>query len=111
MISAEIIKLSRRTLARVFKTPVREEVEEELDFHIEKRTREYQAMGMSRDEARRVAEARFGDLPQVISDLEGLGKRRDEVLARQEGWGTASGTSGTHFVSSGDRPDSRGWRY
>ena len=87
IISAEIVKLGRRTLARVFKTPVREEVEEELDFHIEKRTREYQAMGMSRDEARRVAEARFGDLPQVISDLEGLGKRRDEAMTRQEWWG------------------------
>ena len=52
MISAEIVKLSRRTLARVFKTPVAAEVKEELDFHIEKQTREYQATGMSRDEAR-----------------------------------------------------------
>ena len=87
MISAEIVKLSRRTLARVFKMPVREEVEAELDHHLEMRTREYQARGMSRDDARRVAEARFGDLPQVVSGLEGIGKRRDEVMARQEAWG------------------------
>jgi hypothetical protein len=32
MISAEIVKLSRRTLARVLKTPVAAEVKEELDF-------------------------------------------------------------------------------
>ena len=89
MISVEIVKLSQRTLARVFKMPVAEEVKEELDFHIEERTREYQAMGMSRDEARRVAEARFGDLPQVVSDLEGIGQRRDEMMTRQEWWGRA----------------------
>jgi hypothetical protein len=70
IVSAEIVKLGRRTLARVFKTSVREEVEEEVDFHLEKRTREYQDMGMSRKEARRVAEARFGDLPRVVSDRE-----------------------------------------
>ena len=87
MISAEIVKLSRRTLARVFKTPVAAEVKEELDFHIEKQTREYQATGMSRDEARRVAEARFGNLSKVVSDLEKIGKRRDEVMARREWWG------------------------
>ena len=91
IVSAEIVKLGRRTLARVFKTSVREEVEEELDFHLEKRTREYQDMGMSRKEARRVAEARFGDLPRVVSDLEGIGKRRDEVMARQEWWGESMG--------------------
>ena len=34
MISAEIVKLGRRTLALVFKMPVAEEVKEELDFHI-----------------------------------------------------------------------------
>ena len=87
IVSAELVRLSRKTLARVFKTPVREEVEEELDFHIEHRTREYQAMGMSRDEARRVAEARFGDLPRVVSNLEAIGKRRDRAMARQERWG------------------------
>ena len=107
MISAEIVKLSRRTLARVFKTPVAAEVKEELDFHIEKQTREYQATGISRDEARRVAEARFGNLSKVVSDLEKIGKRRDEVMARREWWGETEGTSGTRFVSYGDRPDSR----
>ena len=86
-ISAEILRLGRRTVGRVFKTPVSEEVEDELAHHLEMRTRELQTKGLSREEARRVAEARFGDLAQVAANLEGIGKRRDEEMARQEWWG------------------------
>ena len=87
LISPGIIKLGQRTLSQVFKVPVRQEVEDELAFHLEMRTREYEASGLSRDEARRLAESRFGDLPQMVSDLEGIGKRRDGAMARREWWG------------------------
>ena len=87
IIAPEIVKLGRRTLARVFKMPVREEVEEELDFHVAMRTREYEAMGMSAEEARRVAQARLGDYPRMVSDLEGIGRRRDATMAVRERWG------------------------
>ena len=49
--------LARRRLER--------EVQEELDFHLEMRTREYEAQGHSPSAARRRAEERFGDLAQM----------------------------------------------
>ena len=42
LISPGIIKLGQRTLSQVFKVPVRQEVEDELAFHLEMRTREYE---------------------------------------------------------------------
>lgn len=48
---------SRRALER--------EVDEELDFHIESRAREFEAQGMDRESARRAAERRFGDLTTI----------------------------------------------
>ena len=41
------------------------EVDEELAFHLEQRTREYINRGMTPEEARRAAAARFGDLDRV----------------------------------------------
>ena len=41
------------------------ELEEELAFHLEQRTREYIDRGMTPDEARRAAAARFGDVGRV----------------------------------------------
>jgi predicted permease len=49
--------LSRRRLER--------EVLDELDFHLEMRTREYQARGLSPKAARRLAEERFGDVGRL----------------------------------------------
>ena len=86
-ISPEVIRLGQRTLGRVFKTSVDQEVADEIEHHVQLRAREFEAAGMSPEDARREAEARFGDLPQVVSDLEGIGKRRDEAMARQEWWG------------------------
>ena len=42
-----------------------QEVEEELKFHLEQRTRDYIAKGMSPEAARRIAMEKFGDITRV----------------------------------------------
>ena len=42
-----------------------QEVDEELRFHLEQRTRDYIARGMSPEAAREAAAQRFGDTAQV----------------------------------------------
>jgi predicted permease len=70
--------------------PVSAEVEQELDFHVEMRIREYQGLGMPEEEARRAALARFGDLERVKTDLEEIGSRRDVRMQRREWWAEAA---------------------
>ena len=65
-----------------FKPPVDEEVDEELAFHIEMRTREYIARGVDPAAARREAEERFGDLGRMRTTLQSLGKGRDRQMNR-----------------------------
>ena len=48
-----------RCYRRPWKEQVRDEVDEELAFHVEMRTRELIAKGLSPDEARREAERRL----------------------------------------------------
>ena len=43
----------------------RREIDDELQFHIEQRTRDYIARGMTPDEARKAAQGRFGDTARV----------------------------------------------
>lgn len=52
-------------------------VQEELDFHIEERTRELIARGHEPVEARRLAEAAFGDRPEIQAQVERLQRRRE----------------------------------
>ena len=70
----------------VFKPGLREEVEEELEFHVAMRAREYEAGGMSPEEAAREARARLENYPHMVSELEGIGRRRDAAMAVREGW-------------------------
>jgi predicted permease len=55
----------RRPWRRIFGPHPDQEVNEELTFHLEERSRAYIAQGMSADEARRAATERFGDVTQV----------------------------------------------
>ena len=71
----------------VFKPGVREEVEEELEFHVAMKAREYEADGLSPQEAERRARARLENYPQMMSELEGIGRRRDAAMAVRERWG------------------------
>ncbi|NNM34666.1 MAG: ABC transporter permease [Gemmatimonadetes bacterium] len=74
-------------VAGVFKPALRDEVEEELDFHVAMRAREFEAEGMSPEDAERQARARLQNYPQMVSELEGIGRRRDAAMAVQERWG------------------------
>ncbi|MGH9314415.1 MAG: ADOP family duplicated permease [Vicinamibacterales bacterium] len=66
------------------KPRLEDEVSDELEFHLEMRTREYIARGMSRAEARDRALARFGDLAYVRKTCRDIGRRRDTDMRRRE---------------------------
>lgn len=77
-------RLIRSLRSLVWKPSVTEEVDSELDFHIEMRTRELIARGMEPARARADAVARFGDLDRVHHTLERIGRRRDRRERRTE---------------------------
>ena len=64
-----------------------DEVDEELAFHLEMRTRELVARGMDPAAARREAERRVGDLPGVRATLRDLGEERNAQMRRTEYFG------------------------
>jgi predicted permease len=61
---------------------VREEVDEELSFHVEMRVRELVASGLTVDEARAQAIDRFGDIEEVRAACRKLGEERDRRVRR-----------------------------
>jgi predicted permease len=70
---------------RVFWRPrVAEEVDEELSFHLEMRTRELIDRGMAPEEARREAERRLGDVGRMRSALHALGTERNQRMQRTQ---------------------------
>ncbi len=87
IVAPGLVRLGRRMVGWVFKMPVHDEVEQEIDFHVEMRAREFEGRGMSPEEARRAVYARFGDLARVKADLERLGAGRDGRMERSEWWG------------------------
>ena len=70
----------------LFRPRPREEVEQEFDFHVEMRAREYIAAGMTPEEARRRAEARFGDMRTVKRTCTTLGHQREQNMKRAAVW-------------------------
>ena len=73
---------SRRTTPGA--PPVDREVDEELAFHLEMLTRRYMEDGLSREDARRRAEARFGNVGDVRSECREIGHRMEEEMRRVE---------------------------
>src|SRR4051794_24706272 len=70
---------------RVFWRPrVIEEVDEELPFHLEMRTRELIEQGMEPAAARREAERRAGDRQRTRDTLRALGTQRNEQMERTQ---------------------------
>ncbi len=65
------------TRSPLFKLPVRQEVGEEIDFHLEMRTREYLEQGMSEEQARAKALARLGDPGRIARDCRRIAQQRD----------------------------------
>jgi predicted permease len=75
----------RRSLRSwLWKPSVAEEVDGELAFHLEMRTREYLAEGLPPDAAREKALRRFGDVRQVSDVCRRLGTERDRDMRRTE---------------------------
>ena len=76
---------SRRQLASLlWKASVGEEVDAELDFHVEMRTREYIARGMDPAAARAKAVARFGNITAVNAECRSIGNQRERDMRRIE---------------------------
>jgi putative ABC transport system permease protein len=63
---------------------VADEVDEEMAFHIEMRTRELVAGGMDPESARREASRRFGDLRRMRTTLHALGHERNLHMQRTQ---------------------------
>jgi predicted permease len=61
-----------------------EEVDAELDFHVEMRTRELIASGLDPESARRQAVARFGDLRYVSDTCKSIATQRENEMRRTE---------------------------
>jgi putative ABC transport system permease protein len=71
----------RRSLRSwLWRVPVDQEVEEEIAFHLEMRTRELVEAGMDPDDARRTARARLGDLAALKQTCVDLGRKRDREM-------------------------------
>ncbi|MEX2284332.1 MAG: ABC transporter permease [Gemmatimonadota bacterium] len=70
-----------RRWSRIFRTDARAEVEDELAFHLEQRTRENIARGMDPDTARIAAQQRLGDLKSIQGECTSLleAERRAEA--------------------------------
>jgi hypothetical protein len=76
-----------RRYARLLGVNPRADTDEELNFHLEMRVRDYMRRGMDEAEARRAAESRLGDLERVRRECEVEGvavvreRRRSEWIA------------------------------
>lgn len=60
------------------------DVADELRFHLEMRTREFMEQGMSPEEARRAADAAFGDVAAIDAELRAGRESRDRDRARTD---------------------------
>src|SRR5438552_3196209 len=63
---------------------VDDEVDEELAFHVEMRTREYIDAGMEPADARRKAEQRLGDRLRMRERLRAIGEGRNRHMQRTQ---------------------------
>ncbi len=78
------MKFGQRLRSRFWRTPVEDEVDAELAFHVEMRARELVEQGMHPAEAREAAIRRFGNITQVNATCRAIGKRRDHEMRRTE---------------------------
>jgi predicted permease len=62
----------------------RRDVEEEIDFHLEMRAREFMERGLSPDDARRAAAASFGDVRAIEAECASLRRHRARERARRD---------------------------
>jgi putative ABC transport system permease protein len=78
------MKFGQRLRSRIWRVSVDDEVDAELEFHVEMRAREYAAHGMNAADARDAAIRRFGDINRVNDTCRALGRQRDNDMRRTE---------------------------
>jgi putative ABC transport system permease protein len=78
------VDLRRRFPVRIWRPAVDDEVEAEFQFHLEMRTRELVARGMSEGDARRAALDRFGDVTQARRTCRALGHQREQHMRMKQ---------------------------
>ena len=78
------MRFGERLRSAFWKQRVEDEVDSEFDFHVEMRTREYVARGMSAADAREAAIRRFGDINRVNDTCRDIGRLRDRDVRRTE---------------------------
>jgi hypothetical protein len=81
-----LVRAGKRVVVRIFKTPVEEEVDEELGFHVEMRVRELVGRGRTLEEARVEAAARFGNLDQVKAACRRIARQRETRMMTRMWW-------------------------
>ena len=72
--------MKRSLRSWLWRIPIDDEIEEELDLHIELRTRELIARGMDPAAAREMAIRRLGHLTSLKRTMTDLGKKRDREM-------------------------------
>ena len=72
--------MKRSLRSWLWRVPLDQEVDEELAFHIEMRTRELVERGMDPKVAREIVLSRIGDLGQLKRTCEDLGRKRDREM-------------------------------
>jgi putative ABC transport system permease protein len=72
--------MKRSIRSWLWRVPVDREIDEELDLHVEMRTRELMQRGMDRAAAREAAIQRMGDLGRLKQTCVDLGRKRDREM-------------------------------
>src|SRR5262249_3724452 len=75
-----------RRYLRFIRSDPGQDVDDEVRFHLESRTEEFLARGLSAEAARRAARERFGDVETVADWLRTHDRRRDRATARRGRW-------------------------
>src|SRR5262245_50365580 len=81
--------MKRSLRSWLWRVQVDEEVDEEIAFHVEMRTRELVERGMDPHAARREATARLGDVVRLKRTCADLGRKRDREMRLTQWLGEA----------------------
>jgi putative ABC transport system permease protein len=76
--------VGRQLKSLIWRDSIAEQVDAELEFHLEMLTRELMDTGLSRDTARAQALRRFGDLPAVTATCRKIGLQHERDMRRTE---------------------------
>ena len=72
--------MKRSLRSWLWRVPLEQEIDEEVSFHVEMRTRELVGQGMDPASARRAAIDRLGDVPGIKRQCADLGRKRDRDM-------------------------------